>query len=161
MNKQEWLLTQIKKFSKLSARELTAKLNDKVLVDNPEPQQQVAVLPSLAEVLAVVTPQEAFNILLPGPVVRANGTDEGIGMAVGVFGEGNEREIGPEFDGALKKTARKGVVHNQRSASRVGRLRNRRDVDDFQFGFVGDSIQTSAGSCEPTSPSDAGLVKSR
>ena len=62
MNKQEWLLTQIKKFPKLSARELTAKLNDKVLVDNPEPQQQVAVLPSLAEVLAVVTPEEAFNI---------------------------------------------------------------------------------------------------
>lgn len=62
MNRQEWLLTQIKKFPKLSARELTAKLNDKVLVDNPEPQQQVAVLPSLAEVLAVVTPQEAFNI---------------------------------------------------------------------------------------------------
>ena len=62
MNKQEWLLTQIKKFSKLSARELTAKLNDKKLVDNPEPQQQIAVLPSLAEVLAVVTPQEAFNI---------------------------------------------------------------------------------------------------
>ena len=62
MNKQEWLLTQIKKFPKLSARELTAKLNDKVLVDNPEPQQQVAVLPSLDEVLAVVTPQEAFNI---------------------------------------------------------------------------------------------------
>ena len=62
MNKQEWLVSQIKKFPKLSARELTAKLNDKVLVDNPEPQQQVAVLPSLAEVLAVVTPQEAFNI---------------------------------------------------------------------------------------------------
>jgi len=61
MNKQEWLLTQIKN-SKLSARELTAKLNDKVLVDNPEPQQQIAVLPSLDEVLAVVTPQEAFNI---------------------------------------------------------------------------------------------------
>ena len=54
--------SQINKFPKLSARELTAKLNDKVLVDNPEPQQQVAVLPSLAEVLAVVTPQEAFNI---------------------------------------------------------------------------------------------------
>lgn len=62
MNKQEWLFTQIKKFPKLSARELTAKLNDKKLVDNPEPQQQVAVLPSLAEVLAVVTPQEAFKI---------------------------------------------------------------------------------------------------
>lgn len=62
MNKQEWLLTEIKKFSELSARELTAKLNDKKLVDNPEPQQQIAVLPSLDEVLAVVTPQEAFNI---------------------------------------------------------------------------------------------------
>lgn len=62
MNKQEWLADQIKKFPKLSARELTGKLNDKVLVDNPEPQQQIAVLPSLTEVLAVVTPQESFNI---------------------------------------------------------------------------------------------------
>lgn len=62
MTKQEWLLTQIKKFPELSARELTGKLNDKILVDNPEPQQQIAVLPSLTEVLAVVTPQEAFNI---------------------------------------------------------------------------------------------------
>jgi hypothetical protein len=62
MTKQEWLLTQIKKFPELSARELTGKLNDKILVDNPKPQQQIAVLPSLTEVLAVVTPQEAFNI---------------------------------------------------------------------------------------------------
>jgi hypothetical protein len=62
MTKQEWLLTQIKNFPELSARELTGKLNDKVLVDNPEPQQQIAVLPSLTEVLAVVTPQESFNI---------------------------------------------------------------------------------------------------
>ena len=62
MNKQEWLLTQIKKFPKLSARELTGKLNDKVLVNNPEPQQQIAVFPTLQEVLALVTPQESFNI---------------------------------------------------------------------------------------------------
>ena len=62
MNKQEWLLTQIKKFPELSARELTSKLNDKVLVDNPEPQQQIPLLPTLQEVLAVVTPQEAFQI---------------------------------------------------------------------------------------------------
>jgi hypothetical protein len=62
MNKQKWLADQIKKFPKLSARELTAKLNDKTLVDNPEPQQQIAVLPSLTEVLAAVTPKEAFNI---------------------------------------------------------------------------------------------------
>jgi hypothetical protein len=62
MNKQEWLLTQIKKFPKLSARELTGKLNDKMLVNNPEPQQQIAVFPTLEEVLALVTPQESFNI---------------------------------------------------------------------------------------------------
>jgi hypothetical protein len=62
MNKQQWLLTQIKKFPKLSARELTGKLNDKVLVNNPEPQQQIAVLPTLQQVLAVVTKEEAFKI---------------------------------------------------------------------------------------------------
>ncbi len=62
MNKQEWLLTQIAQFPKLSARELTGKLNDKVLVNNPEPQQQIAVFPTLQEVLALVTPQESFNI---------------------------------------------------------------------------------------------------
>jgi hypothetical protein len=60
--KEPYILAQIAQFPTLSARELTAKLNDKVLVNNPEPQQQIAVLPSLAEVLAVVTPQEAFNI---------------------------------------------------------------------------------------------------
>lgn len=62
MTKQEWLLTQIAQFPTLSARELTSKLNDKVLVDNPLPQQQIPLSPTLEEVLAVVTPQEAFNI---------------------------------------------------------------------------------------------------
>ncbi|ATW59295.1 hypothetical protein Cl131_gp027 [Aphanizomenon phage vB_AphaS-CL131] len=62
MNKQEWLISQIKKFPELSARELTGKLNEKTLVDNPFPQQQIPLLPTLEEVLAVVTPHEAFNI---------------------------------------------------------------------------------------------------
>ena len=62
MNKQEWLLNQIAQFPELSARELTSKLNDKVLVNNPEPQQQIPLFPTLEEVLAVVTLHEAFNI---------------------------------------------------------------------------------------------------
>ncbi|MFM6223286.1 MAG: hypothetical protein ACKPDM_23555 [Dolichospermum sp.] len=62
MNKQQWLLTQIAKFPELSARELASKLNDKVLVDNPLPQQQIPVLPALEEALGIVTPEEQFAI---------------------------------------------------------------------------------------------------
>ncbi|MFM6345791.1 MAG: hypothetical protein ACKPFK_11680, partial [Dolichospermum sp.] len=62
MNKQQWLLTQIAKFPELSARELASKLNDKVLVDNPLPQQQIPVLPTLEEALGIVTPEEQFAI---------------------------------------------------------------------------------------------------
>ena len=62
MNKQEWLLNQTELFPELSARELTGKLNEKTLVDNPEPQQQIPLLPTLEEVLAIVTPQEQFAI---------------------------------------------------------------------------------------------------
>ncbi|MFM6314021.1 MAG: hypothetical protein ACKPFK_14525 [Dolichospermum sp.] len=62
MNKQQWLLTQIAKFPELSARELTSYLNDKVLVDNPLPQQQIPILPTLEEALGIVTPEEQFAI---------------------------------------------------------------------------------------------------
>ncbi|MFM6606056.1 MAG: hypothetical protein ACKPH3_18610, partial [Dolichospermum sp.] len=62
MNKQQWLLTQIAKFPELSARELTSYLNDKVLVDNPLPQQQIPVLPTLEEALGIVAPEEQFAI---------------------------------------------------------------------------------------------------
>ena len=62
MNKQEWLLTQIAQFPELSARELASKLNDKVLVDNPEPQQQIPLQPTLEEVLAIVKEEEKFPI---------------------------------------------------------------------------------------------------
>ncbi|MFM5993314.1 MAG: hypothetical protein ACKO9U_01820, partial [Dolichospermum sp.] len=62
MNKQQWLLTQIAKFPELSARELVSKLNDKVLVDNPLPQQQIPILPTLEEALGIVTPEEQFAI---------------------------------------------------------------------------------------------------
>jgi hypothetical protein len=62
MNKQEWLLTQIAQFPELSARELAAKLNDKILVDNPEPQNTVPLLPTLEQALAILTPKERFDI---------------------------------------------------------------------------------------------------
>ncbi|MFM6669004.1 MAG: hypothetical protein ACKPJO_02525 [Dolichospermum sp.] len=62
MNKQQWLLTQIAKFPELSARELASKLNDKVLVDNPLPQQQIPILPTLEEALGIVAPEEHFAI---------------------------------------------------------------------------------------------------
>ena len=62
MNKQEWLLNQITQFSELSARELASKLNDKTLVDNPQPQQQVPVITTLEEVSDKVTDTEVFEI---------------------------------------------------------------------------------------------------
>ena len=62
MNKQEWLLNQIAQFPELSARELASKLNDKVLVDNPQPQQQVPVITTLEEVSDKVTDTEVFAI---------------------------------------------------------------------------------------------------
>jgi len=62
MNKQEWLLIQIAQFPELSARELTSKLNDKTLVDNPQPQQQVPISTTLEEVCNVITDSEVFEI---------------------------------------------------------------------------------------------------
>ena len=62
MTKQEWLLNQIAQFPELSFRELTSYLNDKVLVDNPQPQQQVPVITTLEEALAIVKDNEVFEI---------------------------------------------------------------------------------------------------
>ena len=62
MNKQEWLLTQIAQSPELSARELASYLNDKVLVDNPQPRQQVPVITTLEEVSAKVADSEVFVI---------------------------------------------------------------------------------------------------
>ena len=62
MIKQTWLISQIALFPELSARELASKLNDKTLVDNPLPQQQILLQPTLEEVLALVTPEEQFPI---------------------------------------------------------------------------------------------------
>lgn len=62
MTKQQWLLTQIAQFPALSARELTGKLNEKTLVNNPKPQGTVPVLPTLEEALGIVTPEEQFAI---------------------------------------------------------------------------------------------------
>jgi hypothetical protein len=62
MTKQQWLLSQIAQFPKLSARELTSLLNDKVLVDNPVPIGQVPVETTLEEVSAVVTDAEVLAL---------------------------------------------------------------------------------------------------
>jgi hypothetical protein len=62
MNKQEWLLSQIVLFSNLSARELASYLNDKQLVDNPNPIGQVPVVTTLEEVSAKVADNEVFVI---------------------------------------------------------------------------------------------------
>ena len=62
MTKQEWLLNQIAQFPELSSRELTSYLNDKVLVDNPQPRQQVPVITTLEEVSDKVTDTEVFSI---------------------------------------------------------------------------------------------------
>ena len=62
MNKEEWLLNQIAQFPELSARELASKLNDKTLVDNPQPQQKVPVITTLEEVSAKVTDTEVLAI---------------------------------------------------------------------------------------------------
>ena len=53
MTKQEWLLTQIAQFPELSARELASYLNDKVLVNNPQAQQSVPIVPTIVELSAV------------------------------------------------------------------------------------------------------------
>ena len=62
MTKQEWLLTQIAQFPELSARQLASYLNDKILVDNPNPIGQVPVVPTLEEVSAKVADNEVFEI---------------------------------------------------------------------------------------------------
>jgi hypothetical protein len=62
MTKQEWLLNQIAQFPELSSRKLTSYLNDKVLVDNPQPRQQVPVITTLEEVSDKVTDTEVFSI---------------------------------------------------------------------------------------------------
>ena len=62
MTKQEWLLNQIKAFPTLSARELVSYLNDKVLIDNPQLQQQVPVESTLEEVSAIATDTEVLAI---------------------------------------------------------------------------------------------------
>ena len=62
MKKQQWLLNQIAQFPELSARELTGKLNEKTLVDNPLPQQQIPLLPTLEEALGIVPTEEQLAI---------------------------------------------------------------------------------------------------
>jgi hypothetical protein len=62
MTKQQWLLTQIAQFPELSARELASKLNDKVVINNPEPQRQIPLYPTLEEVSALLDDSEVLQI---------------------------------------------------------------------------------------------------
>jgi hypothetical protein len=52
-DKQTWLLEQIALFPNKSARELASHLNDKVLTNNPQTQQSVAIVPTIVELSAV------------------------------------------------------------------------------------------------------------
>jgi hypothetical protein len=74
MNKQEWLQTQIAKFPELSARELTALLNQKEWIDNPQPQQQVPKIPTLKELRESILFSETLEFLkLPEFMHRLEG----------------------------------------------------------------------------------------
>ena len=67
MTKQQWLQQQIANNPTLSARELTELLNDKVLIDNPIPQQTVAKIPNLLDVRLAISPSETFQFIMKVP----------------------------------------------------------------------------------------------
>jgi hypothetical protein len=63
MNKQTWLLSQINEFPELSARELTGKLNQKKLVANPKPQEQIQVTPKLEDIIKIGIDKNTINVV--------------------------------------------------------------------------------------------------
>jgi hypothetical protein len=63
MNKQTWLLSQINEFPELSARELTGKLNQKKLVPNPKPQEQIQVTPKLEDIIKIGIDKNTINVV--------------------------------------------------------------------------------------------------
>jgi hypothetical protein len=63
MTKQQWLLSQIAQFPELSARELTGKLNQKKLVPNPKPQEQIQVTPKLEDIIKIGIDKNTINVV--------------------------------------------------------------------------------------------------
>jgi hypothetical protein len=63
MTKQQWLLSQIAQFPELSARELTGKLNQKKLVPNPKPQEQIQVTPKLEDIIKIGIDKSTINVV--------------------------------------------------------------------------------------------------
>jgi hypothetical protein len=63
MNKQTWLLSQINEFPELSARELTGKLNEKKLIPNPKPQEQIQVTPKLEDIIKIGIDKNTINVV--------------------------------------------------------------------------------------------------
>jgi hypothetical protein len=63
MTKQTWLLSQINEFPELSTRELTGKLNQKKLVPNPKPQEQIQVTPKLEDIIKIGIDKNTINVV--------------------------------------------------------------------------------------------------
>jgi hypothetical protein len=63
MTKQQWLLSQIAQFPELSARELTGKLNQKKLVPNPKPQEQIQVTPKLEDIIKIGIDENTIKVV--------------------------------------------------------------------------------------------------
>ena len=63
MTKQQWLLSQIAQFPELSARELTGKLNQKKLIPNPKPQEQIPITPTLEDIVSIGIDKNTINVV--------------------------------------------------------------------------------------------------
>ncbi len=63
MTKQQWLLSQIAQFPELSARELTGKLSEKKLIPNPEPQEQIPIVPTLEDIIKIGIDENTIKVV--------------------------------------------------------------------------------------------------
>ena len=63
MTKQQWLLSQIARFPELSARELTGKLNEKKLIPNPKPQEQIPITPTLEDIIKIGIDENTIKVV--------------------------------------------------------------------------------------------------
>jgi hypothetical protein len=63
MTKQQWLLSQIAQFPELSARELTGKLNEKKLIPNPKPQEQIPIVPTLEDTIKIGINENTIKVV--------------------------------------------------------------------------------------------------
>jgi hypothetical protein len=63
MTKQQWLLSQIAQFPELSARELTGRLNEKKLIPNPKPQEQIPIAPTLEDIIKIGIDENTIKVV--------------------------------------------------------------------------------------------------